>query len=176
MSGRIKKLINLINRFIIRWRENSFLNAVELVFWYFGYDFPVRYRAIHNSLKFRDIRYYTACDIRIKLPKSTRIGHPVGIVAAGDTDMGENVSIRQNVTIGHRVADYPTGAPTIEDNVEIYAGATVIGDITLHEGCVVGANSVVLDDVDPYTVVAGTPAKPTRKIEKEDHPAKKKAG
>lgn len=71
------------------------------------------------------------------------------------------MAIYQNVTFGV-LGDKDTpkfGLPTIEDNVTIYTGAVVVGNITLHEWCVIGANSFVNMDVEAYSVVAGLPAK-----------------
>jgi serine O-acetyltransferase len=60
------------------------------------------------------------------------------------------------VTIGY------TGAgkrPTIGNGVAIYAGAKVLGDITVGDGAKVGANAVVLQDVPPYYTAVGVPAR-----------------
>lgn len=54
--------------------------------------------------------------------------------------------------------------PIIEDNVTVFPGAVITGNIILHEGCVVGANSFVNKDVEAYTVVAGASAKQIRKL------------
>lgn len=58
-----------------------------------------------------------------------------------------------------------SGRPIVEDNVTVYTGAVIVGSITLHEGCVVGANSVVTHDVPAYTLVAGAPAKIVKMIQ-----------
>jgi serine O-acetyltransferase len=50
--------------------------------------------------------------------------------------------------------------PTLEDNVQVGANATLLGDITIGENAAVGAGSVVTKDVDEGTTVAGIPAKP----------------
>jgi len=51
----------------------------------------------------------------------------------------------------------------IEHDVWIGVNSFIKSGITLHTGCVIGANSVVLRDVPPYTIVAGAPAKLLRK-------------
>lgn len=105
---------------------------------------------MHNGLKFGKLRIITSCDLGIRLPDTTVLPHPIGIVVGKKTDIGDNVKINQNVTLA--------GPVTVEDNVSIGTGAFVSGDITLHEGCVIGANSVVLDDVKAGTTVVGAPA------------------
>lgn len=83
--------------------------------------------------------------------------HPVGIVIGEGSRIGRNVSIYQNVTIGRLRPD--GGYPAIEDGVTIYAGAVLIGPITVGKGAVVGANSVVLKDIPPFHIAAGVPAR-----------------
>ncbi|WRH76550.1 MAG: DapH/DapD/GlmU-related protein [Sphingobium sp.] len=81
----------------------------------------------------------------------------LGIVIHGDTEIGDNVHIDQNVTIGGKATI--TGVPKIGSNVYIGAGAVVLGPIIIGSNSVIGANSVVLDDVPSGTMVAGAPAK-----------------
>ncbi len=71
--------------------------------------------------------------------------------------IGANCWVNQQVTIGHR-GKSGTG-PVIGDDVSVYAGAKVLGDLTVGDGAQVGANAVVLDDVPPYHVAVGVPAR-----------------
>lgn len=84
------------------------------------------------------------------------IPHPNGIVIHPDAHIGVNCLIHQQVTIGTKRSG---GTPTIKGHVDIGAGAKILGEITLHEHCLVGANAVVTHDVQPYEVVAGIPAR-----------------
>lgn len=85
--------------------------------------------------------------------------HPVGIVIGGGKDnqvkIGKNATIYQDVTIGQNNNKYPT----IGNNVTIYAGAKIIGDIRIGNNVVIGANAVVNKNVPDNCVVAGIPAK-----------------
>ena len=92
------------------------------------------------------------------MPKSATLRHPVGIVVGEYSEIGENVQIGQNVTLGGHGEDGPSVHPVVEDNVTIYSGAVVVGDITLGKGCTIGANSVVLDDVPEDKTSVGAPA------------------
>ncbi|WP_445085389.1 serine O-acetyltransferase [Halobellus sp. GM3] len=114
---------------------------------------------IFNAVLFREHKILMSCDISTVLPASTELPHPVGIVVGHDVDVGLNVLIRQNVTIGRRSPERSAGYPTIGNGVSIGAGSVILGDIELGDGCVIGANSVVLDDVDANETVAGAPAK-----------------
>ena len=92
--------------------------------------------------------------------KNVNFPHPVGIVIGENVRIGNNVTIFQNVTIGsHGKMGQKKAYPSIGDNVKIFAGAVVIGDISIGSNSIIGANSVVTKDVQPYTTVAGVPAK-----------------
>jgi len=70
-------------------------------------------------------------------------------------EIGANCWINQQVTIGASVG---TGMPTLGDNVSVHAGAKVLGEITVGDGVVIGANAVVVKDVPPNVTVVGVPA------------------
>lgn len=110
------------------------------------------------------IRIVFACEI----PYWCNIGYNVilshnglGVVIHPGADIGNNVKILQNVTIGGRNGK---GAPCIEDNVIIGAGACILGDITIGSNSQIGANAVVLNDIPPNSVVVGIPAKVIKTI------------
>jgi tetrahydrodipicolinate N-succinyltransferase len=114
---------------------------------------------LYNSAVCGDPRFLFASISSQKLPLSTNIPHPVGIVVGRGCLIGKNVTILQNVTLGIRGWDERTDGPTIGDNVRICCGAIVLGDITLGDNSTIGANAVVLSDVPEGAVVAGVPAK-----------------
>jgi acetyltransferase-like isoleucine patch superfamily enzyme len=107
-----------------------------------------------------------------------RVGHNVfvnqnctfydlgGLDIADDVMIGPNVSI---ITAGHPLDPLQrratVGKPiSIERNVWIAAGATIIGGVTVGENSVVAAGSVVTKDVPPNTLVGGNPARVIRSI------------
>ncbi|HUA12459.1 MAG TPA: acyltransferase [Solirubrobacteraceae bacterium] len=57
------------------------------------------------------------------------------------------------------------GATRIGDNCWLGAHVVVTGGVTIGERCVIGANSVVTRDIEPFTIAAGVPARPLRRIE-----------
>ena len=63
------------------------------------------------------------------------------------------------MTIGRIHNGTHSGVPTIGNNVTIYSGAKVLGNIIIGDNVIVGANAVVLRDVPANCVVAGVPAK-----------------
>lgn len=82
-------------------------------------------------------------------------GHRQGIVIARTARIGARCLIRHQVTIANTV----TGAAIIGDDVQIGAGAKIIGNVTIGNRARIGANAVVLDDVPADVTVAGIPAR-----------------
>ena len=70
--------------------------------------------------------------------------------------VGDNCWINQQVTVGYKGNGQ---APTIGNNVMITCGAKVLGPITIGDDTVIGANAVVVRDVEPGAVMGGVPAK-----------------
>lgn len=96
------------------------------------------------------------CDVPFKsIPTSTRFPHPFSIVIGTRVVIGENCTIRQNVTIGTKRWDNGVGGPQprIGNGVDVGAGAIVLGDVVVGDGCTIGAGAVVLKSVSPGMVV-----------------------
>lgn len=94
-------------------------------------------------------------------PDSLDLRHPVGVVIGEGVTLGERVTIYQNVTVGGaRLGDWKAGNyPTIGDDAVIFAGAVIVGKVTIGRNAIVGANAVVNRDVPNYATVAGVPAR-----------------
>lgn len=115
------------------------------------------------SLIYRILR--TLCQIMtgIELHCETRVGrrllieHFGGIVISGDTVIGDDVVIRQGVTIGLSHTGQ-RGAPVIGNRVDIGAGAKILGPIHIGDDAVIGANAVVIRDVPAGMLAVGVPA------------------
>jgi serine O-acetyltransferase len=90
------------------------------------------------------------------------IDHGMGVVIGETARIGEDVTLYQGVTLGG--TGFATGKrhPTIEDNVTIGAGSTLLGPITVGHGSKIGAGSVVIHDVPPLSTVVGNPGHPVR--------------
>ena len=83
------------------------------------------------------------------------VQHGYGTIVAPKS-IGKNCWVNQGVTIGYT---NDTDCPTIGDNVTVYAGAKVLGDVHIGNNVIVAANAVVVKDVPDNCVVGGVPAK-----------------
>jgi len=101
----------------------------------------------------------------IELPYSVKLGrnvvfeHQGGIVVHGSVEIGDGCIIRQGVTLGNRNLDNPFAAPKLGQNVNVGAGAKVLGGVSIGDNAAIGANAVVLEDVPAETLAIGIPAK-----------------
>ena len=88
------------------------------------------------------------------------IVHSHGVVINGKVRGGSNVHLEHEVTLG----DSGSGdCPVLGSDVYVGAGAKVIGPVAIGDGARVGANAVVVRDVDAHTTVVGIPARPVRR-------------
>lgn len=95
------------------------------------------------------------------VPLSTEFPHPASIVIGDGVRLGERVKIYQGVTLGGaRRGDWQAGNyPVIGSDVILFAGAVVIGKVTIGNSCIIGANAVVLTDVPDGHTAVGAPAR-----------------
>lgn len=75
--------------------------------------------------------------------------------------IGKNCWVNQGVTIGYTNDD---DCLTLGDNVTVYAGAKILGDVHVGNNVVVAANAVVVKDVEDNCIVGGVPAKVIKRI------------
>jgi serine O-acetyltransferase len=94
-----------------------------------------------------------------QLGEALFIDHGMGVVIGETTVIGNGVTLYQGVTLGGSSRLRAKRHPTLQDGVVVGAHAQVIGAITIGEGSRVGAGSVVVSDVPPYSTVVGVPGR-----------------
>ena len=94
--------------------------------------------------------YYSA-----KIGKFLKINHGIGTVVGARVVIGDNCLLHQCVTLG----DKNGKRPVLKNNIIIYAGATVLGGITIYNNSIIGANSLCICDVPANSIAIGVPAK-----------------
>jgi serine O-acetyltransferase len=129
--------------------------------WRMGVRQPLR---APLSILYRALFRHCRNHYGIELPYTVAVGrgvvieHQGGIVVHGASVIGDRCIIRQNCTLGIRRMDALDDAPILEEGVQLGAGAVVLGRITLGKGALIGANSVVLQDVPAGALAIGVPA------------------
>jgi serine O-acetyltransferase len=148
----------------------------EIIFCYPGVEAVTIYRTAHElylldvPLIPRMMTEYAHSKTGVDIHPGARIGrsffidHATGVVIGETTDIGDRVKLYQGVTLG--ALSFPKDAngniirgmkrhPTIEDDVVVYANATILGGKTvIGHRAVVGSNVWLTDSVAPHTVVA----------------------
>ena len=125
-----------------------------------GKLFRLRSRFIHRKLILKyGIHITEGTTIGIGL----RIAHPVGIVIT-KCKIGDYFTIYQNCTIGQKKPN--TGlCPTIGNHVTMFASSSIIGKVNVASNVVIGAGSLVLQDIDKPGIYVGSPARFIKKID-----------
>lgn len=110
-------------------------------------------------IAFKMVQITTGIELpcEVEIGRNFAIDHFGGIVISGYAKFGDNCRIRNGVVVGLQRVDEPC-APVIGDNVDIGAGAKVLGAIRVGNNVVIGANAVVIRDVPDDCVAAGVPA------------------
>ena len=155
----------------VKSRDPAFKNNLELLYAYPGVWALVNYRianAIYKKGFKRFARFIMAVNQFItnidihpgaEIGENVFIDHGIGVVIGETAIIKDNVTIYQGVTLGGVSLNPGKRHPTIEEDCIIGAGAKILGNITIGKGSKVGANSVVVKDVPPYSTVVGIPGK-----------------
>jgi len=120
-------------------------------------------------------RFFTQIEIHpgATIGQGFFIDHGSGVVIGETTEIGENVTLYQGVTLGGTGHEKGKRHPTLGDNVVVGNGARVLGSFTVGENSRIGAGAVVLREVPPDATVVGNPGRIVRqngnKIDPLDH-------
>ncbi|MBC7482258.1 MAG: serine acetyltransferase [Rhizobacter sp.] len=146
-----------------QWGAQGFWALVVYRFgrWRYGVR-PVLLRkalSLVYRVLFKFVQILTGIELpcEVVLGRNFVIDHSGGIVISGFARFGDDCRIRSGVVVGlSRVAE--PCAPVIGNNVDIGAGAKVLGAITIGDNVLIGANAVVVRDVPANSVAVGVPA------------------
>lgn len=108
--------------------------------------------------KFSQIFFGIYIGSKVQIGRRLTIEHFGGIIIHTNAVIGDDVIIRQGVTIGIKSIDAPLEAPTIGNRVSIGAGAKILGGIKIGDDVQIGANAVVICDVPANSIAVGVPA------------------
>ncbi len=106
-------------------------------------------------------RFFTGIEIHpgAQIGPGFFIDHGMGTVIGETAEIGEDVTLYHNVTLGGVSWEKVKRHPTLEDHVVVGAGAQILGPIRIGAHSRIGANSVVVKDVPPGSVVVGVPGR-----------------
>lgn len=146
-----------------QWWEQGFWVMLVYRFgrWRYGVR-PVLLRKVFSLLykiAYKVVQVMTGIDLpcEVQVGRNFIIDHFGGIIVSGYAKFGDNCRIRNGVSVGLRRVEEPC-APTIGNNVDIGAGAKLLGAIAIGDNVLVGANAVVITDVPSDSVAMGVPA------------------
>ena len=124
--------------------------------WRRGFTVPARFMS-HIA------RFLTGIEIHpaAKLGPGLFIDHGMGVVIGETSEVGENVTLLQGVTLGGTSLKREKRHPTLGNNVVVGAGAKIIGGFKIGDGSRIGAGSVVVREVPTNSVVVGVPGRVT---------------
>ncbi|MFX0106029.1 MAG: serine O-acetyltransferase [Candidatus Hodarchaeota archaeon] len=130
------------------------LHRIAHFFWKIKMPFVPRYLS-EITRELTGIEIHPGADIG----KDFFIDHGGGVVIGETAKIGDNVTIYQGVVLGGTMADPVKRHPTLGNNIVVGTGAKLLGPITIGDNVKIGANSVVVKDVPPNSVVVGVPGK-----------------
>ncbi|MGD0230814.1 MAG: serine O-acetyltransferase [Syntrophorhabdales bacterium] len=160
-------------------RDPAARSVAEILFCYPGFHALFIYRIGHWLWMHRMFflgrfvshmgRFLTAIEIHpgALIGKAFFIDHGMGVVIGETAEVGDNVTMYHGVTLGGTSWEKGKRHPTIGNNVVIGTGAKILGPVRIGDNTRIGANSVVIHDTPPNSVVVGIPGKVVFRVEGE---------
>ena len=158
----------------IRQRDPAAKSDIEVLLLYSGLHATLAYRVAHklylggHTFSARAIsqaaKFLTGIEIHpgATIGRGLVIDHGTGVVIGETTEIGDNCTLYQGVTLGGTGKDTGKRHPTLGNNVLVGAGAKVLGPITISDNSKVAANAVVLKDISENSTAVGIPARVVR--------------
>lgn len=183
MKAKFKIILNDIDAVIAR--DPATKSRTEALLCSSGLHAIIMYRLCHALWKrnfkltarvvSQMTRFLTGVEIHpgARIGKGFFIDHGMGVVIGETTEIGNNVTLYHGVTLGGSTVFSKSGKntnkrhPTLGNDVIVGAGAQILGPINIGDHVKVGANAVVLKDVEANQTVVGVPAHAVEKSKKE---------
>ena len=158
----------------IRQRDPAAKSDIEVLLLYSGLHATLAYRVSHklyvggHTFSARAVsqaaKFLTGIEIHpgATIGKGLVIDHGTGVVIGETTEIGDNCTLYQGVTLGGTGKDVGKRHPTLGDNVLVGAGAKVLGPILIESNSKIAANAVVLKDIPESSTAVGIPARVVR--------------
>ena len=155
-------------------RDPAARSVLEIVFCYPGFHAVLLHRFAHKLWKYglrfpaRAVSQWSRFFTGVEIHPAARIGrrffidHGMGVVIGETTEIGDDVLLYQNVTLGGTGKQKGKRHPTIGDHVVIGTGAKVLGAIEVGDHVKIGAGSVVIRSVPDHSTVVGIPGRVVR--------------
>jgi serine O-acetyltransferase len=154
-----------------RRRDPAARSGVEVLLSYSGLHAVWGYRLAHRlhearlylpaRLVSQAVRFLTGVEIHpgARIGRRFFIDHGMGVVIGETAVIGDDVMLYHGVTLGGVSSNRVKRHPTLGDDVVVGTGASILGDVTIGAGSVVGAQAVVLADAPAGSLLTGIPAK-----------------
>ena len=156
----------------VRDRDPAATSAFEIVTSYSGLHALWLHRLAHPLYRCgmpvvpRWISQFNRFATGIEIHPGAQIGegffvdHGSGVVIGETTEIGDNVTIYQGVTLGGTGKEHGKRHPTLGNNIVVGAGASVLGSVKIGNNAKIGSGSVVVHDVPANATVVGNPGHP----------------
>ncbi len=155
----------------VRERDPAAKSDLEILLLYSGVHAILAYRVAHklylseHYLAARAISQWARHKTGIEIHPGATIGrrlfidHGMGVVIGETTEIGDDCTLYQGVTLGGTGKDVGKRHPTLGNNVLVGAGAKVLGPFTIADNAKIAANAVVLKEVPENSTAVGIPAR-----------------
>lgn len=160
---------------VIRERDPAATSDLEVALLYSGFHAVLAYRVSHKlyeKKKFfaarlisQGARFLTGIEIHpgAKIGKGLFIDHGSGVVIGETTEIGDNCTLYQGVTLGGTGKHVGKRHPTLGNNVMVGTGAKVLGPFKVGDNTKIAANAVVLEEIPENCTAVGIPARVVRR-------------
>jgi len=148
-------------------RDPAARSVAEIFFSYPGFHAIFFYRLAHKLWlhKMYFLGRFVSHIARFLTGIEIHPGARMGVVIGETAEVGDHVTMYHGVTLGGTTWEKGKRHPTIGNNVVLGTGAKILGPVKIGDNTRIGANSVVISDIPPNSVVVGIPGKVVFRVE-----------